>query len=356
MSKFDEQIVEALISDTSFIRWAKGKQPEDEGKWMRWKTDHPKNEGEFTEAVKLVQTLSFNSSAISDLEIRYLRQKTFNQTSKAQSQRNGRSLSILIRAAAVLFIPVLLAAGWLFLNQEHWKAAYSTLTSNKLGQDVTVYSPKGTRTVVQLPDGSKAWLNADSYLTYSPVFDPNSRTVHLEGEAFFEVQKRKQPFIVENFGPSVKVYGTRFNVNSYREEPTVTVALETGSVALQVNNTEQILMPGEVSSFSREQKSIRIEKKDLAPYLAWRDGQFVFRASSLQAIFNVFERQYNVEFQLEDQDLGQAKYDATFTNENFEKILHLLELTAPIQMEYTEGYFNKEGDYIKGIVKVKAIK
>ena len=44
-------------------------------------------------------------------------------------------------------------------------------------------------TTVDLPDGSKVYLNSESSLIYPSSFSGEKRNVQLKGEAFFEVQK-----------------------------------------------------------------------------------------------------------------------------------------------------------------------
>ena len=72
---------------------------------------------------------------------------------------------------------------------------------------VTAENSKGRFT---LPDGSVVWLNADSRLAYSGRFlTSGSRTVRLEGEAFFDVRRDTlHPFEVEMGKLRVKVPDT----------------------------------------------------------------------------------------------------------------------------------------------------
>ena len=92
-------------------------------------------------------------------------------------------LHALSRAAAILFIPLLLSFLWLFNRQKN-----TSLTSTQFAmQEIT--SPLGVRSKVVLSDGSIVWLNAQSTLRFKVPFDSKNRNVELNGEAFFEVQK-----------------------------------------------------------------------------------------------------------------------------------------------------------------------
>lgn len=355
MKPVDKQIFESLIADTQFIRWAKGEWVDDPHKWEEWKKVRPGKGRTFDEACQTVRIFSFAKPEISNLEVEYLKQKTFE---RSKSQKN-KSLPVimlhnLMRVAAVLFIPLLLFTTWTWLDKNKLQTTYTSLVEDKFEQEITVVAPIGTQTIVELPDGSKVWLNAGSRLIYPPIFSKSARNVRLEGEAFFEINKRDQPFRVDNFGPSIKVYGTQFNVNAYEEEEQVTVALVEGSIALEGQDEELFMKPGEVSFFDKQNQKIVIENDRLEEYVCWREGKYIFRNSSLNAILRVLQRQHNVEFLLADPKLGGYQYNATFQNESLEQILQLLELSAPIQFDYTKGYFDKNGTYVKGNVKIHA--
>ena len=229
MEQFSDDIFQQLISDTQFIRWAKGKPVQDGLLWENWKEKNSGYITEFDEAVAFVKKFSFYFPKISDSEIWYMWDKTFVRINGQKSAyRLLSAIRYLGRVAAILFIPLLIYTAWLTI--EKYNPGLQHITGIPTYQEVTVFSPIGARSVVDLPDGSKAWLNSGSSLSYSPVFKGKERKVKVDGEAYFKVKKDHIPFIVENLGPEVKVYGTEFNVNSYSDEPQVTVALAEGKV------------------------------------------------------------------------------------------------------------------------------
>lgn len=61
----------------------------------------------------------------------------------------------------------------------------------------TVYVPAGQRTLVTLADGTTVWVNGKSTLTFPSHFSSRTRTVELDGEAYFDVRKNpEKQFIV----------------------------------------------------------------------------------------------------------------------------------------------------------------
>ena len=100
-----------------------------------------------------------------------------------------------------------------------------------------VITKPGSKTQVQLPDGSSVWLNASSHLTYDETFGKKIREVNLTGEAFFDVVKDPlHPFIIHTKAIDVKVLGTQFNVKAYPEEAFTETSLIRGSVEITVKN------------------------------------------------------------------------------------------------------------------------
>lgn len=80
-----------------------------------------------------------------------------------------------------------------------------------------------------LSDGTKVHLNSMSSLRFPVAFTADKREVELQGEAYFEVSKTGQPFIVNVNGMQVEVLGTTFNISAYPNEEYQTT-LVTGSV------------------------------------------------------------------------------------------------------------------------------
>lgn len=106
-------------------------------------------------------------------------------------------------------------------------------------QQITVCANRGVRTSLDLPDGSIAYLNSGSTLSYPSSYDAEERKVTLVGEAYFSVKHDPaHPFIVSvsHDRLRVKVLGTEFNVRAYEKENVVQTTLVSGSVNPQIRN------------------------------------------------------------------------------------------------------------------------
>lgn len=167
----------------------------------------------------------------------------------------------------------------------------------------TISTPAGGQYSVKLPDGSQVWLNARSSITFPAAFAGKDRRVKVQGEVYFEISKDKgKPFVVDVDGrQQVIVTGTHFNVNAYTNEPEIRTTLLEGAVSVAETNagSESLqLVPGEQASLHRNgQAGGRFRKAtvDVNETVAWKNGLFQFRETSLAAIMRDIERWYNVE-------------------------------------------------------------
>ena len=100
-----------------------------------------------------------------------------------------------------------------------WFFAKSSESTSSKAIDNTVSTKAGYKASIDLPDGSKVWLNGNSKITYSGDLTGKTREVFLSGEAYFDIAKDKtRPFIIHTRTINLKVLGTAFNVRSYEND------------------------------------------------------------------------------------------------------------------------------------------
>ncbi len=146
-------------------------------------------------------------------------------------------------------------------------------------------TPRGGQYKLTLPDGTDAWLNAASSITFPTVFSGKERKVRITGEVYFEVAKNaKQPFIVEAKSEIINVLGTSFNVSAYEEESIKTSLLE-GAVKI----ADKVLKPGEAFINGK------VVKTNIEQDIAWKNGNFYFDDAELKDILRQFTRWYDIE-------------------------------------------------------------
>lgn len=161
----------------------------------------------------------------------------------------------------------------------------------------TISTPKGGIYQVNLPDGTKVWLNAASSIKFPTTFAQLSqRKVELEGEAYFEVAKNKKvPFVVSTSGQQVQVLGTHFNISSYSDEGELKTTLLEGSVKVVAANTI-VLKPGQQSNLKRNGSGgLKVSTANIAQVMAWKNGFFHFEKENLHEVMRQLSRWYDIE-------------------------------------------------------------
>lgn len=239
------------------------------------------------------------------------------------------------QVAAILLLPLLILSAYLYFKP----ASQIAETYQEL------FTPYGTWSVVNLPDGSKVWLNAGSSLKYPTQFNDKQRVVSMQGEAYFEVESDKEhPFIVKTKQLTVEATGTAFNVNAYAPDHVAAVTLVKGKVAVTLDQKKTIsLSPGEKIDYNLTTSLYNVNKTNTYKWCSWKDGILIFRDDPLEYVFKRLGQTYNVEFILKDAELGKYSYKATFEGESLNEILRLLEMSAPIRCkEVSNRHTNNE--------------
>lgn len=191
---------------------------------------------------------------------------------------------------------------------------------------------------VTFEDGTRVHLNYNTTLKYPPHFNAASRTVYLEGEAYFQVAKdSKRPFRVVTANGIVKQYGTSFNVNTHATGTTKVVLVE-GSISVLPNEGEECVMqPGELAVLQATTQSVLVCKVDLEPYIAWNNGRFVFDNCTLESLMNVISRWYNKDVLFESEDIKRMRFTGDIDRYgSITPILKAIQRVTHLEME-TQG-------------------
>lgn len=226
----------------------------------------------------------------------------------------------------------------------------------------------GTKTKVQLPDGSKVWVNSDSKLSYPETFKGSTREIFLEGEAFFDVVKDpKHPFIVHTSGLDIKVLGTAFNVKAYKAESTIEASLVHGLIEVtkteRPNESKIILHPHEKLIFDKLAKGENLVKHPVAStekiastYIlpspaiiisplskniadsaiketSWIYNRLAFEDERFEDLAVKIERWFNVHITITNEKIKTYRTTGTFENETIDEALKELQYLVPFNYQ-----------------------
>lgn len=168
----------------------------------------------------------------------------------------------------------------------------------------TVESPLAQFSKLKLPDGSTVFLNSGSTIQYEQFGKNNQRRIQLNGEAYFEVEKSETDiFIVETKKYEFKVYGTKFNIQSYKNNNIINTTLIEGSLGVCKKGHKDFirLKPNQLISINTKTGTTNLNNtSDTAPYLDWKSGIYRFENKRLEEIAQQLERWYNIEIEFKN--------------------------------------------------------
>ncbi len=196
--------------------------------------------------------------------------------------------------------------------------------SNPLIEEYTDNTEQGKEII--LPDGTKVFLNSNSYIAYPKQFAENERRVGLKGEAFFDVTKNTgKPFIIESNNAEIKVLGTSFNVNAKLPHNEIHVYVRTGLVQLsrKSNQEDKVLInPGDLGKLTTNK--IEMVKNEDPNILSWRTKEIIFKESKISEVISVLNKTYNTNIQCDDEDILDLRYTSTFRNQEIDSIINVI--------------------------------
>ena len=195
--------------------------------------------------------------------------------------------------------------------------------------------PKGGEYRIELEDGTKVWINSASRLRYPVVFSSNSREVYLEGEAYFEVQRDvDRPFIVHSGEQKVTVLGTSFGISCYASEANDYTTLVSGKVKVDFERGKQsfVLEPGMQVAYNKESGVAMERKVDVAEFVAWKDGKYIFKQKRLEDILSTLSRWYDFEVFYRNEDVKDVLFSGELRRfDDFSYLLRLIERTSDVK-------------------------
>lgn len=252
--------------------------------------------------------------------------------------------SALIKVAASFLVLCIITAGVYFLAGKFQSKPDVTSWIER----VTV---PGEKAIITLNENSKITLNAESRLRYPSHFSEKTREVFLEGEAYFSVaHDTLKPFIVHTGDITTTVLGTKFNISSYKDERTITIALAEGKV--KVSKEKQgtgfapvTLKPKEKIVYNKEGETGVVDVCDLQQETGWKDNLLKFKNEPLLNVVTRLERAYGVKFEFADKSYYKQKITTNFQNATIWSISEVLKKLTGLQYKTI-----KEDNEIKKIV------
>ncbi|HZJ19585.1 MAG TPA: FecR domain-containing protein [Pricia sp.] len=233
--------IDYFLADPDFISWVKHPNSNDTIFWEKWLKNYPADKEALYNAKAVLERANFKTSEVSTQR----REEILDNIIKGKAspgyrqEKESREALIKLRpwllgSAAAIFL--LLATSPFFWDDSQMPNNENPVVSAHM---ITRESRKGEKTSFYLPDSTKVILNVESKISYPSEFDPDTRKVVLEGEAYFDVRHNaRKPFLVKAGEIVTTVHGTSFNVRAYNDQTSIVISLERGSVSVHsLSNT-----------------------------------------------------------------------------------------------------------------------
>jgi len=312
--------------DNHFQKWILNPDEETSRFWMDWLHDNPHMKAEVEEATALMKLSGLASDAAANTAFLDVWEKLKDNAEQQETVLHSAIKRKYMPWVAALVACLAVVAVYLVVISEKPVAVYTTAYG-----EVKEYI---------LPDGSSATLNANSKLICEGDW-VSERKVTLEGEAFFQVKKtadRKTFTVKTQDDVTVKVLGTKFNVNARHNHPVV--YLQEGKIAFSAKQKEVVLEPGDLATMDGTGQNIYIThhaEDSAAGELAWRSNFFVYNDAPLSLIARHLEDNFGLDVVLTDSSLCNKRVTFKTTQKRISILLEIIAQTLDVTVEQNKN-------------------
>ncbi len=183
---------------------------------------------------------------------------------------------------------------------------------------------------IELLDNSEVTLNAKTQLSYDEGEWEHHREVHLDGEAYFKVEKGSTFAVITDQG-TVEVLGTQFNVKSTLDFFEVTCY--EGKVQVSKDGEARILFPG--MTYRRINGHPIENGRSTHKQPSWIHGESTFKSVPLTYVIAELENQYSLKFDTKAID-GNVNFTGSFGHDNEEVALSTVFNAMRIEYSYND--------------------
>jgi ferric-dicitrate binding protein FerR (iron transport regulator) len=278
-----------------------------------------------------------------------IREKISRQNIPAIIAGNPSKFKRMVRYAAAIAAILIAAVATLYL--------WNSVKTKTQPQKNIVSTKNGSKSKIELPDGTQVWLNVGSRVNYDDNYGKGERELTLTGEAYFDVaHDEKSPFILHTGKMDIKVLGTAFNVKAYPGDGFTEASLIRGSIEVTFPDPPQeklILKPNDKISILNKEKAvaedtvrlqhtshterpaIMISSVQYTPVdsaiieTAWVNNNLIFRSKTFEELSRDIERWFNVTLEVSDTAILSKQFTGTFSNESITDALDALSLSYP---------------------------
>ncbi len=292
---------------------------------QEWIEQGPENLAQFSETIQILEAAKLGIQH-TDRSKQSWEKVQQHIADSAVPVRSIRNINLnWIAAVAVMLMVSLVGLFWIKQRPEY----------------VEVANVNGQRSKVTLPDGSIVHLAGGSRIKFIKGFTDTDREITLSGEAFFDVvHMDAKPFKVKSGSITTVVLGTSFNVKAYEADHAVAVTVRTGKVGVLatidgVTRLVKHLTPGKQIHIDTHTGLYNTRSVKADRVAGWMNNDLDFYDTPLRTIAATVQRQYGVQIQFTDPELGDIKLTAKFSNSSLPDVLETLSALSGLAYDRT---------------------
>lgn len=194
--------------------------------------------------------------------------------------------------------------------------------------NIIIETSFGESKTIALLDGSEVVLNSKSRISYNKENWEDKRTLTLDGEAYFKVQKG-ETFTVKTDNGVVAVLGTQFNVKSTKDF--FDVVCYEGKVGVKTLEKDYILRANDAVRKVNDDVPKPFEITDVKP--TWINGESTFKSVPIRYVILALQDHYNITFNAENID-SAVLFSGSFPHNNLKVALKTV--FEPLDITYFE--------------------
>ncbi len=362
MLSYANHSISEFVTDEYFLESCLYPTDASERFWADWAQSNPDRRSIFLEAQSIVQTLAAGKKNYA--LVRLPKEKVdalwrrINATIaleneepadvQPRSERSSRSLWAWGIAAAVTLLVLVGTYDWLEDKPQKPLAAtnFSEFVDLTTSTFLQIKNEHETAQTYTLSDSSQVTLAPGATLLYPTDFGATDRTVHLRGDAEFDIAHQPdRPFIVYADQLVARVLGTRFKV--YRQSGQTEVSVISGKVSVSKRkNFDKNKMDNAVVLLPNQHAAYDTRKDDLlksivtAPVVLNQPdhvSELVFDDTPVSRVFSRLEKTYGLSIVYDDSVFRNCTLTATLNDMPFRVQMNLICETIHASYEVVDG-------------------
>lgn len=334
------------MEKATLIEYIKGKTTSPVTEQVQeWITQSPQNLDYFTRLKDeyVISAMPNSKATPSQMKI------AFNIMDSYPREKKRRNIfKVINSAAAILIIGLVINTIYIYRTKDMQEPVAEIVPENRISLNHvpqtymhTIYTNKGAKSIITLPDGSTVKLNSDTKLVFPDKFIGSTREIFVTGEAFFDVKPNPDTPMVVSTDKNVfiKVTGTKFNIRAYKNESSTKATLYSGKIEVLGKNKEGApyvmtsMKPNESYEVRENVQPLKVLKADTLKLSAWTRGELLFEYTPLSDVIKELERWHGASFEVANERIYNHKFSAKFKQESLVQILEVLKFCTGIEYE-----------------------